>query len=738
GNPPQYLQDKRVIDSDCSRHMSYLIDYEEIDGGYVAFGASKDETSAILKTFITGIENLVDHKAEAVNTACYVQNRVLVVKPYNKTPYKLFHGRTPALRFMRPFGYLVTILNTKDYLGKFDGSKPNWLFDIDALTKSMNYKLVIKGNQSNGNAGTKACDDAGKDRMETVNKDPRQESKCKDKENEDNVNNTNNVNVASINRVNVVGANTNNELAFDLEMPELEDISTFNFSNEDEDDGAEADINNLDTPTIRIHKDHLLDQVIGDLHSTTQTRNMYKNLEEHGFVTTIHQTKNHKDLQNCLFACFLSQEELKKTLMDLPYGKKAIGTKWVFKNKKDERGIMIRNKAWLVAQGHTQEERIDYDEVFTPVARIKAIRLFLAYASFKDFVVYQMDVKSAFLYGKIEEEVYVYQPPGFEDPEFPDKEYNVEKALYRLHQAPRSWKSRRHDTEVPQLSVPTSVVDKAINEEMYDSLERAATTATSLDAEQDRGNIIKTQSKETPNEPVSQETSSGGGPRCQEAIGDAAAQTKSERAFKISNDSLLVEVNTSQSGEDILKLTELMELYINLQNRVLNLETTKITQAMEISSLKRRVKNLERERDKGLGEEDASKQGRITDINANKDIYLVNVHTDKDIFGVNDDDVIVEDAEMLFDVADDLRGEEVFILQEVPLNATAATTTTTIIDDITLDQALVELKSEKPKATIITVATTITATSSRPKAKGIVIHDQERAPAPTVSSQQPS
>ncbi|GJT10222.1 putative ribonuclease H-like domain-containing protein [Tanacetum coccineum] len=127
------------------------------------------------------------------------------------------------------------------------------------------------------------------------------------------------------------------------------------------------------------------------------------------------------------------------TLVDLPNGKRAIGSKWVFRNKKDERGIVIRNKARLVAQGYTQEEGIDYDEVFAPVARIEAIRLFLAYASFKDFVVYQMDVKSAFLYGKIEEEVYVCQPPGFEDPDFPDRVYKVKKALYGLHQAPRAW-----------------------------------------------------------------------------------------------------------------------------------------------------------------------------------------------------------------------------------------------------------------------------------------------------------
>ncbi|GJX42653.1 putative ribonuclease H-like domain-containing protein [Tanacetum coccineum] len=220
------------------------------------------------------------------------------------------------------------------------------------------------------------------------------------------------------------------------------------------------------TPNTRIHKDHSLDHVIGDVQSGVQTRRMTKTTNEQGFISAVYEGKTHEDLHTCLFACFLSQEEPKKviqalkdpswieamqeellqfklqqvwTLVDLPHGKRAIGTKWVYRNKKDERGIVIRNKARLVAQGYTQEEGIDYDEVFAPVARIEAIRLFLAYASFKDFVVYQMDVKSAFLYGKIEEEVYVCQPPGFEDPEFPDRVYKVEKALYGLHQAPRAW-----------------------------------------------------------------------------------------------------------------------------------------------------------------------------------------------------------------------------------------------------------------------------------------------------------
>ncbi|GJU20120.1 retrovirus-related pol polyprotein from transposon TNT 1-94 [Tanacetum coccineum] len=250
--------------------------------------------------------------AEVVNTACYVQNKVLVTKPHNKTPYELFLGRKPALGFMRPFRYPITILNTIDHLGKFDGkadegffvgysinrSGPNWLFDIDALTKSMNYKPVVAGNQSNGNAGTKACDDAGKARMESVpdkdyillplwiaglpfsqilksspdagfkpssddGKKVDEDSRnieCINQEKEDNVNSTSNVNAANTNEVNAVYEKTSIKLPDDLNMPPLEDII---YSDDDEDVGAKADMNNLDAfmpvspiPTTRVHKDH--------------------------------------------------------------------------------------------------------------------------------------------------------------------------------------------------------------------------------------------------------------------------------------------------------------------------------------------------------------------------------------------------------------------------------------------------------------------------------------------------
>ncbi|GJW43068.1 retrovirus-related pol polyprotein from transposon TNT 1-94 [Tanacetum coccineum] len=366
---------------------------------------------------------------EAVNIACYVQNRVLVVKPHNKPPYELFHGRTPTLSFTRPFGCPFIILNTIDHLGKFDGKADEGFFIgysfnskdfrvFNSRTRIVEENLHIRFSESTPNVigqarketepvknyillpfwpadplysqdpkssqddGSKPSSNDGK----KVDEVPRKYSECNDQEKEDNFNSTNNVNAASINKVNVVGGKTSIELPFDLNMHALEDYSIFDSSRNDEDD------------------DHPLDQVIGDLQVATQTRRMSKNLEEHG--------KNPK---------------------------RGIGYKWVFKNKKDEKGIVIRNKAILVAQGYIQEEGIGYDEVFAPVARIEAIRLFLAYASFKEFAVYQMDVKSAFLHGKIKEEVYVCQPPRFEDPDFLDKVYKVEKALYGLHQAPRAW-----------------------------------------------------------------------------------------------------------------------------------------------------------------------------------------------------------------------------------------------------------------------------------------------------------
>nr|GFB25587.1 hypothetical protein [Tanacetum cinerariifolium] len=186
------------------------------------------------------------------------------------------------------------------------------------------------------------------------------------------------------------------------------------------------------TPTLRIHKDHPKTQIIGPMDTLIQTRNKFKEVGEQSFIATIHQKTDPALLQFCLFSCFLSQVEPKKIFNALQ------DPSWVEAMQEELLQFKIQN-VWTLVDCTKGEERIDYDEVFARIARIEAIRLFLAYASFMGFTVYQMVVKSAFLYGTIDEEVYVMQPPIFQDPEYPAKVYKVEKAMYGLHQAPRAW-----------------------------------------------------------------------------------------------------------------------------------------------------------------------------------------------------------------------------------------------------------------------------------------------------------
>ncbi|GJU82225.1 putative ribonuclease H-like domain-containing protein [Tanacetum coccineum] len=414
------LKNKGVIDSGCSRNMtrnrSYLFDYKEIDGGFVAFeGNSKGG-----KITGKGIENLIDLKVKVIRCDNGIEFKNRIMNQFCEIKGTKACNDAGKAR--------METVPSKDYI-----LLPMW--PADPLFSQDSKSSPDAGFKPSGEEEKKDAEDPGNESGNpTEGKDsevPSTEEPRINQEKDDNINSTNNINTASdgnsTNNVNVVSSTVNAagsevnvvdpktsiELPNDPNMPELEDIV---YSDDDEDVGAEADMNNLDafmpvSPilTTRIHKDHPVDQIIRDLNSAPQTRRMTKNLKEHGLFSSVQQRTNHKDFQNFLFACFLSQEEPKK------------------------------NKARLVAQGYTQEEGIDYDEVFALVARIEVIRLLLDYASFKDFVVYQMDVKSAFLYGKIKEEVYVCQPPGFEDPDFPDRVYKVEKALYGLHQAPRAW-----------------------------------------------------------------------------------------------------------------------------------------------------------------------------------------------------------------------------------------------------------------------------------------------------------
>ncbi|GJY33952.1 reverse transcriptase domain-containing protein, partial [Tanacetum coccineum] len=233
----------------------------------------------------------------------------------------------------------------------------------------------------------------------------------------------------------------NADLPIDPNMPDLEDVTDtlpndgiFNGAYDDNEDvGAVADVNNMDNtivvspiPTLGIHKDHPKGQILGDPTSVVQTRGKIQKASsaQQALVSYIHKQNrtNHKDHQNSLFACFLSQEEPKtisQALKDESWVE-AMQEGIAISLSYSRESIVVKNKARLVAQGHRQEKGIDYNEVFAPVSRIEAIRLFLAFASYKGFLVYQMDVKSTFLYGTIKEEVYVHQPPGFVDPAHPN------------------------------------------------------------------------------------------------------------------------------------------------------------------------------------------------------------------------------------------------------------------------------------------------------------------------------
>nr|GEV22393.1 hypothetical protein [Tanacetum cinerariifolium] len=339
--------------------------------------------------------------AEAVNTACYVQNRVFMTKPQDKTPYELLNGRTPREEIVQQyvlfpiwFSSSTNPQNTDGYAAfdekelEFDEKKPESEVNVSPSSSARSKKHDDKTKR----------EAKGKSHVESLTGYRNLSSEFEDFS--DN----------SINEVNAVDTlvpavgqlSPNNTNTFSA--TELEDIT---YSDDEDNVGAEADFNNLETsitvspiPTTSVYKDHHVTQIIGDLSSTTQTRSMTRVAKDQGGLSQI----NNDDFHTCMFACFLLQEEPKR----------------VHQAIKDLSWIEAMHKELLQFKMQ-KKEGIDYKEVFALVARIEAIRLFLAYTYFMGFMVYQMDVKSAFLYGTIKEEVYVCQPLGFEDPDYPDK-----------------------------------------------------------------------------------------------------------------------------------------------------------------------------------------------------------------------------------------------------------------------------------------------------------------------------
>ncbi|GKA74774.1 putative ribonuclease H-like domain-containing protein [Tanacetum coccineum] len=298
--------------------------------------AGASVNTAVRPVNTVGSKTTVNHSRPISNA--YKKGYSQVTKPFNKATKEKGVKEKGVIdsgcsRHMTGKNNCI-LLKYEDYDDGFvsfgDGNGPVWLFNVDSLSKYMNYVPVFAENQTNGIAGT---------------------------------------------RDNIVAGQA------EKKKEPLSDLNLF---------------------TEEIFRSYLFFGELGAsfLISCYEPKKVIQALEDPSWIEAMQEE--------------LLKFELQKvwTLVDLPNGKRAIGTKWVFKNKKDKRGIIVRNKARLVAQGYTQEEGIDYNE---------------------------MDVKSAFLYGTIEEEVYVCQPPGFEDPQFPDKVYKLEKALYGLHQAPRAW-----------------------------------------------------------------------------------------------------------------------------------------------------------------------------------------------------------------------------------------------------------------------------------------------------------
>ncbi|GJQ90262.1 retrovirus-related pol polyprotein from transposon TNT 1-94 [Tanacetum coccineum] len=331
-----------------------------------------------------------------------VERKNRTLQEMRKTPYELLRGRKPTLDYFRVFGSKCFILNTKDYLTKFDPKSYEGVF----LGYSQNSKAYIILNKH-----TRKVEES---LNVTFDETP-------------------------------PPSKTSPLVDDDLDEEEAIKVTEKkNLENDIVDETLEVD----EIINIKESRNHPLENVIGNLNQRTLRSQAQNQSNFFCFISTI-EPKNVNEALGDESWIVAMQEELNQfvandvwELVPQPRNMTIIGTKWVFRNKLDENGIVSRNKARLVAQGYNQQEGIDYDETYAPVARLESIRILLAYACALDFKLFQMDVKSAFLNGFINEEVYVAQPPGFIDFEKPDHVYKLKKALYGLKQAPKAWYDR--------------------------------------------------------------------------------------------------------------------------------------------------------------------------------------------------------------------------------------------------------------------------------------------------------
>ncbi|KAJ9545140.1 hypothetical protein OSB04_024847 [Centaurea solstitialis] len=405
--------------------------------------------------------------AEAVNTACYTQNRSLIVKRFRRTAYELFRNRKPSIKHLHIFGCVCYILNNKDLLGKFDSKSDDGIF-LGYSSISKTYRVFNKRRQTIEETIHVKFDESGPtfphpndnteinqwaDSFFQVPEPPIADPSPQDlpdgfEENPlppSDITTPPLINATPLSQITPPEPDqpTNSE---DFSQTTVSEPTPTNLLPDPSSNEASTSGQVYQPPALRWTKDHPIDQVLGNPSSGVKTRRQAGNVCLYVNFISENEPKEIDDALRDPAWVSAMQEELAEfirnnvwLLVPRPRKRTIIGSKWIFRNKLDEIGTIIRNKARLVAQGYRQEEGIDYDETFAPVARLEAIRLFLAFAAHMNFNVYQMDIKNAFLNGKLNEEVYVAQPPGFVDPKFPDHVYKLNKALYGLKQAPRAW-----------------------------------------------------------------------------------------------------------------------------------------------------------------------------------------------------------------------------------------------------------------------------------------------------------
>ena len=392
--------------------------------------------------------------AEAVNTACHSINRLYLHPLLKKTPYELLTNKKPTVSYFRVFGCKCYILKKGQRLSKFEAKSDVGIFlgystnshayrVFNTSTKVVEESMDVDFDESYGSQGEQVANDVG-------SRNILKKSTGEFKPTEKNESNSPEDSDAS------TGFNLEDQ-SIELEYNPANDHLDAVYLPQPAVSQEEPAVSQAPTavpqvvdpePLVisRLQRDHPVDNIIGDIHRGVTTRSRIANFCEHySFVSSVEPRNINEALQDADWINAM-HEELNQfernqvwSLVERPEDHNVIGTKWVFRNKQDASGLVVRKKARLVAQGFTQVEGLDFGETFAPVARLEAIRILLAYAAHHNIKLYQMDVKSAFLNGKLSELVYVEQPPGFEDAKKPNHVYKLHKALYGLKQAPRAW-----------------------------------------------------------------------------------------------------------------------------------------------------------------------------------------------------------------------------------------------------------------------------------------------------------